>query len=48
MGWDAALKMSNAKLQLFFNERMYTYMESSIRGGMSMISKRYTKANNAG
>ena len=46
LAWDAALKMSKIKLQLFDNEEMYTFMERSIRGGVSMITKRHAKANN--
>ena len=48
LAWDAALKMTKVRLELFDNEAMYTFMEKSIRGGISMISKRYAKANNKG
>ena len=46
MAWDAALKLTNVKLELFDNEEMYTFTERSIRGGISQISKRFAKANN--
>ena len=46
MAWDAALKLTNGKLELFDNEDMYTFIERSIRGGISQISKRFAKANN--
>ena len=46
MAWDAALKLTNVKLELFDNEEMYTFVERSIRGGISQISKRFAKANN--
>lgn len=46
MAWDAALKLTDIKLELFDNEEMYTFMERSIRGGISQISKRFAKANN--
>ena len=46
MAWDAALKLTNVKLELFDNEDMYTFIERSIRGGISQISKRFAKANN--
>ena len=46
MAWDAAIKMTRVKLDLFNNEQMYTFIERSIRGGISQISKRYAKANN--
>ena len=46
MAWDAALKLTNVKLDLLDNEEMYTFIERSIRGGISQISKRFAKANN--
>ena len=46
MAWDAALKVTVVKLELFDNEEMYTFIEQSIRGGISQISKRFAKANN--
>ena len=46
--WDAALRMTGVKLQLFDEDNidMYNFVESGIRGGISMISNRYAKANN--
>ena len=41
-----ALKLAGVKLDLFDNEEMYTFIERSIRGGISLISKRFSKANN--
>ena len=46
MAWDAALKLTNVKLELLDNEEMYTFVKRSIRGGISQITKRYAKANN--
>ena len=46
MAWDAALKLTEVQLQLFDNEEMYTFLERSIRGGVSQISKRVAIANN--
>ena len=46
MAWDAALKMTKVKLELFIDEDKYTFIERSIRGGISQISKRNAKANN--
>ena len=46
MAWDAALKMTDVNLELLSDEEMYTFLERSIRGGVSQISKRYAKANN--
>ena len=47
MAWDAALKLTGVKLDLLDNEAMYTFIERSIRGGISQISKRFAKANNS-
>ena len=46
MAWDAALKSTGVKLELFDNEEMYSFIERSIRGGISQVSKRYVVANN--
>ena len=45
MAWDTALKMTKVMLELFTDEEMYSFIERSIRGGISQISKRYAKAN---
>ena len=45
MAWDTALKMTGVNLELFKDEDMYTFIEHSIRGGISQISKRFAKAN---
>ena len=45
-GWDALLKMTNIKLDVISDYDMYLMIESGIRGGMSMISHRHSKANN--
>ena len=46
LAWDAALRMSRVDLQLLTDENMYTFVENSIRGGISMISTRHAQANN--
>ena len=48
LAWDAALKMSCITLDLFNNQQldMYLKVEKHIRGGISMISHKYSKANN--
>ena len=43
--WDAALKHSKVKLELITDIDMYLMVEKGIRGGISMISHRYAKAN---
>ena len=45
-GWDALLKMTKVKLDVISDYDMYLMVESGIRGGMSMISHRHSKANN--
>ena len=45
MAWDSVLKMTKMNLELCTDEEMYIFVERSIRGGISRISKRYDKAN---
>ena len=46
LSWDAFLKISEIQLELITNYEMYLFVEEGIRGGLSQISKRYSKANN--
>ena len=46
LSWNAMLKMAKAKLKLITDLEMYIFFEKSTRGGISYISKRYSKANN--
>ena len=46
LAWDAALKISNVKLDFLTDPDMYLMVENGIRGGISTITKRYAKANN--
>ena len=46
LAWDAALKISGVKLELLTDPNMYLMVETGIRGGISAITKRYSKANN--
>ena len=46
LAWDAALKLSDVKLELLTDPNMYLMVENGIRGGISTITKRYAKANN--
>ena len=44
--WDAALKLTEVELELLSDIDMLLMVEKGIRGGVSMISTRYGKANN--
>ena len=46
LAWDACLKMTGVKLELLSDRDMLLMVEKGIRGGVSMISNRYGKANN--
>ena len=46
LAWDAALKVTDVSLEFFLDNDMLLMIEEGIRGGVSMISNRYAKANN--
>jgi len=46
LAWAAALRHTDAELDLITDPNMYLLIENSIRGGMATISNRYSKANN--
>ena len=45
LAWDACLKTTGVKLELLTDVDMLLMVEKRIRGGVSMISNRYGKAN---
>ena len=46
LAWDAAMKLTEVKLELLSDLDMLLLVEKGIRRGISMISNRYGKANN--
>lgn len=46
LAWQASLRMTGVKLELFTDPDMHLFVERGIRGGIAMISHRYSKANN--
>ena len=46
LSWDAMLKKTKIQLELLSDPDMLLMIERGVRGGISMISKRYAKANN--
>ena len=46
MSWNALLKKTKIELELSTDTNMHLFFEKGLRGGMSMVSKRFAKANN--
>ena len=46
LSWDALLKSTNQTLELITDQRVLEFFEQQVRGGISMITHRYAKANN--
>ena len=45
LSWDAMLKMIGIESELVSDIIMYLFIEKGMRGGISYIAKRYSKAN---
>lgn len=45
LAWDAALKLTKVSLDLITDPLMYNFFELGLRGRVSIISKKYSKAN---
>ena len=46
LSWDALLTKTGVELELLTDLDMHLFIERGMRGGISMVSKRYAKANN--
>ena len=44
--WDVMLRFNDVNLKLISDIEKYQFIESTIRGGISMICKSYTEVNN--
>ncbi len=44
--WDACLKYTRVELELITDPEIFLFFESGMRGGISVISNRYARANN--
>ena len=45
LSWDAMLDTTKVEIQLISDTDMYSFFEKGMRGGVSYVSKRYSKAN---
>ena len=46
LSWDTILEMTKIELDLISDIDMHLFIEKGMRGGISYIAKRYSKANN--
>ena len=46
LSWGTMLKTTGVKLEKISNIYIYLFIEKRLRGGISYIAKRYSKANN--
>ena len=45
LSWDAMLKLTDCHLDLLYDPAMFQLIDSGLRGGVCMISHRYSRAN---
>ena len=46
LSWDAMLKMTRVKLEKISDIDQYLFIEKGSRGGITYITKRFSKGNN--
>jgi hypothetical protein len=46
LSWDCMMKMTRCNLTLLSDPQMFNMIHANLRGGITMITKRYAKANN--
>ena len=46
LSWDAMLKITGIESELISDTDMHLFIERGMRGGISYIAKRFSKANN--
>ena len=46
LSWDTMLNITKVKLELIADPDMYSFFEKGMRGGVSYIFNKYSKANN--
>ena len=46
LSWEAMLNMTKIKLELISNPDLYIFFEKDLRGGVSYVSNRHSKASN--
>ena len=46
LSWDAMFKMTKVELDLISDVNMHLFIEKRMKGGISCIAKKYSKANN--
>ena len=46
LSWDTTVKMTGIELKLILNIDMYLFVEKGMRGDVSYIARRFSKANN--
>ena len=45
LSWDATLNMTKVRLELIPDPNMFIFFEKGMRGGVSYIPNRYSRAN---